>query len=258
MKIFYSESSPDYQTYTFNYAIYCLKEASSELPAIYDKGFLPYTGDLTINQDLFYLARSLRVDLDRFTNSSENRRVMRKVEMLQIDCSLYEKDKLIQSDPIFENFCLDYAKNRIGDAMRKERFQYILARDTASHIFRFTQNEVVIGYVLGCLEGNFFHYWFSFFDLELMKSHSIGKWMMWKCIDWSRENQLKHVYLGTCYGEKSLYKVRDHKGLAFFDGARWNPDMNTLKSWCKSDREILTMDRFKHSPDRGHFLDDLT
>ena len=56
------------------------------------------------------------------------------------------------------------------------------------------------------------------------------------------------VYLGTCYGEKSLYKVRDFKGLSYFDGNQWDNDVKTLKSKCKSDQEFIT-DEFKQDTD---------
>jgi hypothetical protein len=47
---------------------------------------------------------------------------------------------------------------------------------------------------------------------------------------------------------KSLYKVRDFKGLAFFDGNKWNNDMQFLKSKCKSDHEFIS-DDFKQDTD---------
>ena len=92
MKIFFSENRVDYSTYTFDYAIYCLKESQSELPEVYEKGFLPYTGNLSIEGDTFYLARSLRVDLDRFEDTSENRRVNRLVEPLNIQLEVIKKE----------------------------------------------------------------------------------------------------------------------------------------------------------------------
>ena len=46
---------------------------------------------------------------------------------------------------------------------------------------------------------------------------------------------MKYVYLGTCYGEKALYKVRDFKGIEFFDGSKWNNQINILKEMCKKD-----------------------
>ena len=72
--------------------------------------------------------------------------------------------------------------------------------------------------------------------------------MMFNVILWASKNDLKYVYLGTCYGEKSLYKVRDFKGLSFFDGNQWNNDMKLLKQKCKSDQNFST-DYFKQDTD---------
>ena len=77
---------------------------------------------------------------------------------------------------------------------------------------------------------------------------------MFSVINWSADHNLKHVYLGTCYGTKSLYKVRDFKGLAFFDGNKWNSDMKLLKVKCKSDNEFIN-DEFKQ--DTELFLENL-
>ena len=46
----------------------------------------------------------------------------------------------------------------------------------------------------------------------------------------------KYIYLGTCYGEKALYKVRDFKGIEFYDGNKWIKDNKILKDLCKSDQ----------------------
>lgn len=255
MKIFFSEGKPDYDTYTFNYGIYCAKENQSELPSIYNQGFLPYSGDINLNTEVFYLARSLRVDLDRFVDSSENRRVNRKISDLDIQMSYAEKASVLAKDSDFIAFAKTYTSQRIGtEKMTLDRLNYILTLSTGSHIFTFASNGSIVGYVLACIEGSCLHYWFSFFDIALMQSHSLGKWMMWRVITWAKENDLQHVYLGTCYGEKSLYKVRDHKGLAFFDGHGWNHDMKLLKTWCKSDGTRTMSDRLKESEDKNEYL----
>ncbi len=90
-----------------------------------------------------------------------------------------------------------------------------------------------------------------------MKSHSLGKWMMWKVMTWAKEQSLLYVYLGTCYGNKSLYKVRDHKGLSFFDGHTWNQDMSLLKHWCKTDEDRSLVDRLKMAENQNDYLDSL-
>lgn len=258
MKIFFSENQPDYSTYTFNYAIYCIKETQNELPEIYNKGFLPYTGNLKIESDIFYLARSLRVNLSQFSDTSENRRINRKIEDLAIRLEVHKKTNFNIEDPIFFDFCMNYAADRFsGNAMTPERFKYVLSKETGSHILSFHANGKVLGYILAAIEGNAFQYWYAFFDQAYMKSHSLGKWMMWRTIHWAKENDLSFVYLGTCYGKHSLYKVRDHKGLEFFDGSKWNNDTKLLKELCKTDNERIAKDRFKLLENPDDFINGL-
>ena len=258
MKIFFSENQPDYSTYTFNYAIYCVKEQQGELPDIYSQGFLPYTGNTAIERDIFYLARSLRVELDNFSDSSENRRVNRKVEPLDIQVKLVAKSEMDLTDARFLDFCMNYASDRFsGNAMTPERLHYVLSRETGSHILTFYSEKQIYGYVLAAIEGDILHYWFAFFDQQYLQSHSLGKWMMWRTICWAKEQGLSYVYLGTCYGKHSLYKVRDHKGLTFFDGYKWNKDMARLKQLCKTDYETIDRDRFKLETDQNIFLEQL-
>lgn len=253
MKIFRSESFVDYKTYTFNYAIYCIKENQSEIPQIYNKGFLPYSNNINLEHETYYMARSLRVDLSRFTASSENRRVSRKIEALSPSFKVIPIDEFNIDDPEFKAYCLDFASARFSDKISSERMDYILHTKSISHIFEFSVKEKKAGYVIAIIEQGTLHYWFAFFDLNLQE-YAIGKWMMFSVINWASEQDLTHVYLGTCYGEKSLYKVRDFKGLSYFDGNQWDDNIKTLKIKCKQDHEFIN-DAFKQDTDL--FLDRL-
>ncbi len=247
MKIFKSESIIDYSTYTFNYAIYCIKEAQSEIPEIYQKGFLPYSNDIHLKEETYYLARSLRVELDKFKESSENRRVAKKIADLEPKLAVIPIHQFNVNDVEFQNFCLDFATKRFSEAISKERLSYILSSQSISHVFEFKLKGKKVGYVITIIENSTLHYWFAFFELEYQE-YSLGKWMMYSVINWANQNNLKYTYLGTCYGTKSLYKVRDFKGLSFFDGSNWNSDMKLLKSKCKSDHEFFK-DDFKQDTD---------
>ncbi len=250
MRLFFSEYRTDYTTYTFGYTAYCQPESASEIPAAYAQGFLPYTGDTSLNDDTFYMARSLRIELDRFEDSSENRRVDRKASELALHMQVTAKEAFDLHDPTFVAFCTEYAAERFaGGEMSTQRFEYVLSRSLLTHLITFRTEERVFGYVLACIHGDMLHYWFSFFDTEYMQSHALGKWMMWKTIRWAKDNGLSHVYLGTCYQPKSLYKVRDHKGIAFFDGRGWNPDASLLKHLCQQDPEPRNADLFKATTD---------
>lgn len=258
MKVFFSESSTDYSTYTFNYAAYCIKENQEELPQIYAKGFLPYSNNLEIEPEVYYFCRSLRVDLERFQDSSENRRVDRKLVDLDIQVRAIPKSTFDLENTQFQEFCFAYAMQRFSNnAMNAERLRYILNRPSASHLLEFTTNGKLVGYVWAVIEGDMLHYWYAFFDTEYLGKYPIGKWMMWRSIKWAKEEGLRYIYLGTCYGEKSLYKARDFKGLEFFNGSYWDTDVKRLKQLCKTDKESRSSDLFKQEPAPNIFLDNI-
>ena len=247
MKIFRSESLVDYRTYTFNYAVYCRQDETAETDKIYRSGFLPYSNSLELKQPHHYLARSLRVVLDNFVPTSENRRIAKKMTELQPDIIIWQK-KDFDNNENFRKFCLDYAAIRFDGAMPSKRFEYIYKWPYFSHIFEFKDvNQKVLGYVFAVMTNNILHYWFSFYDLQYSRL-GLGKWMMFKIIEWAKEQGLKEVYLGTCYGTKAMYKMRDFKGLEYFDGNTWNPDMKKLKQKCKTDDNFV-VDDFKQSSD---------
>ena len=247
MKIFRSESFVDYKTYTFNYATYCLKEDQSELPDIYAQGFLPYSNNTKLHAETYYLARSLRVELSLFKESSENRRVARKIEPLKPHFEVVPAKEFNLEDSGFKSYCLDFAHKRFSEPISMERLEYILSAKSISHIFQFSIEEKTVGYVISIIEKGTLHYWFAFFDLEY-QNFALGKWMMFSVIKWAHDQKMDYVYLGTCYGEKSLYKVRDFKGLSYFDGNQWDHDIKALKNKCKADQNFVT-DEFKQDTD---------
>lgn len=253
MKIFKSESLVDYSTYTFNYAIYCIKESDKEIPMIYNKGFLPYSNDINLQKETYYLARSLRVDLQDFRISSENRRVDKKIQPINPSFKAIPILEFDVEDKSFVNFCMDFASQRFSESISAERLSYILSSKSISHIFEFQIGDEKIGYVIAIIEDDTLHYWFSFFSLNYQE-FGLGKWMMFSVIQWAVENELSFVYLGTCYGEKSLYKVRDFKGISFFDGNQWSKDVKMLKLKCKADNHFVK-DEFKQDTDL--FLENL-
>ncbi len=246
MRLLFSEFNADYSSYSFGYAVYAVREPDDHLPDLYARGFLPYTGRTDVEPAVFYLARSVRVDLAAFENTSENRRINRKVENLQMNFRVLPKAEFDVEFAGFRRLCLDAARARFSDnAMTDERLSYVLSRETASHIFEYKAGERIVGYVVAYLDEEILHYWFAFYDVALMHAHGLGKWMMWAAIDYAKRQGLQYVYLGTAYHEKALYKVRDFKGIQFFDGTGWHTDLKRLKHYCKTDGDAKPADRIK-------------
>ena len=149
MKIFLSEYRHDYLTYTFGYTIYAVYEKPDDLNELYSNGFLPYTGNIQLNYNLYYKSRGIRVDLNTFKDSSENRRVNRKVIPLDLKVEITPVAEFNQHTAFFE-FARKYREERIGeDKMPDGRIEYILSRPYLTHILSFKQADQTIAYVLG-------------------------------------------------------------------------------------------------------------
>ena len=247
MKIFFSEAPADYSTYTFPYGIYAVYEKPDDLNEIYARGFLPYSDIRFIKAEkpLFYLARSVRVDLSNFALTSENRRIRKKTASLGLHYEILPKNAL----PLSEMYplILPYIHERIGEAIDDKRLHYIYHFPLLNKIAVFRNDTEILGYVWLIENKNLRHYWFAFFKTAYLPA-GLGKRMMEQMISDAKERGMKHVYLGTCYGDKALYKVRDFKGVEFFDGNRWNTDLIWLKQKCKNDR-IARPDDLKIYPD---------
>ncbi len=247
MRIIFSELSPEYGHYTFPHAVYAVAEDRSEIPEIYNRGFLPYSADTDIQTPVFYLARSLRVCLQSFKDSSENRRVDRKMEIEETQIRLIAQSDYPIDDPQFLSFCRRYIDERFpSGAMPEERFQYILRHQLTTHFLEFKDAAGdLLGIIVASMHGGMMHYWYAFFNNTYRENAPIGKWIMWKSIRWAQDQGLKQIYLGTCYGTKSLYKVRDFKGVEFFNGEQWDRDVKELKRRVKEDDGHFKVDRWR-------------
>jgi hypothetical protein len=250
MKTFMSEFLTDYTTYTFGYTKYAIAESHSELDVIYGQGFLPYTGNLTLDQNIFYFCRSLRVDLASFEHNSENRRVLKRIEPLNIEVVIHDKSSFDFTNPEFEDFCIAYTHSRFyHEGMSTERFRYVMSRSYANKIFEFRSEGKVIGYTLAVVTETFMHHWFCFFETELMNDQiPLGKYLMQFTIDRSKKQWLQYAYLWTCYKETGLYKVRDFKGVEFWDGNVRSKDTELIRVLCRTDNETKYKDNFKNNP----------
>ena len=201
----------------------------------------------------YYLARSLRVPTRPFNRSSENRRVFRKFEDIEIQHQMFEKNDF-QWDNTTLSFCRNYANERFSTSFTEERLQTIIHHDHGNRVLTFTHENQLVGLVLLGTDDQAWHYWFAFFSLDQFTDLPFGKWAMTYALDLAAEHEIGHVYLGTCYGRHSLYKVRDFKGVSFFDGNIWSEDIKALKALCKSDENLDALDLIKKDHDVYHYI----
>ncbi|PIR38169.1 MAG: arginine-tRNA-protein transferase [Candidatus Zambryskibacteria bacterium CG10_big_fil_rev_8_21_14_0_10_42_12] len=246
MKIFKSEFVHSYTSYSFGYCDYAIYEDGDNLSDIYQQGFLPYTGSSDIKQTL-YMARSARVNLEKFSPNSENRRVAKKFDgqLVRSKTPLADFD---YTNNQFISFCIEYFAKRHGPhVMPKERFSTILASGFPIFVITYTHKDTqnIVGYALEIDDGIMSHYWYSFYDL-IYAYESLGLWIMLDCIREAQSAGKTHYYIGTVYGDKALYKT-NFDSLEFWDGNIWNTDIKHLRTISRNDEHhvVDNIDRFK-------------
>lgn len=232
MKTYSSEFGHDYDTYSFGYCNYAIREPGDRLAKIYASGYLPYSGKAGV-KDIFYMARSARVDLSRFSLSSENRRIAKRFD------GTFEREEMPlarfdTSDKTFLTFCLHYFRERHGQyVMPKERLRTILDMGLASDITMYRADEATVAYVLEVRDAEMAHFWYSFYDLSYVR-RSLGMWLMLDALRQAKAAGKTYFYIGTVYGDKALYKV-NFSALEYWDGCEWIADVKRLKTLARSD-----------------------
>lgn len=249
MKLLFSEVRPDYTNYVFPYAVWAFPEADETPADILAAGFLPSTPDLR----RFYLCRHTRVTLARFVASSENHRVLRKGEGLELSLRPVAECGLT---PERREFCQRYAAVKFGPAgMTDERLTRVFTSGVTTHVLRATdpaRGGAEVGLVTLYLEdprAGFYYY--AFYDLA-HANRSLGLWLMTSAVVLLARRGVEHLYLGTCYSESARYKSQ-FAGFEFFTGLRWSADPAELKyllarqSRPESPTHLLEEDAYRQS-----------
>ncbi len=224
MKIVFSEYKSDYANYIFPYSIWAYPEEDETPAVLFDRGFLPNSPNL----DRFYLCRNVRVDLNVYEPSSENRRILRKGE--GIGPELVER-RDFDFTPSWREFCKKYADEKFGrDVMSYDRLDRIMNAPIISHvmIFKDLKSRKDIGLVFLYIEKpHVAFYYYSFYDLDFFRN-SLGMFMMTAAVGEMKDRGVRHIYLGSCYSRNALYKTQ-FEGVEFFNGFRWSDNIRELK-----------------------------
>lgn len=229
MKLLFSESEADYSRYLYPYVVWAIPEAGEAPADLFNAGFLPGARGL----EQFYLCRNLRVNLAQFSSSSENRRILRKGEGITMQLVPRAEFDLT---PARKDFFLNYAEARYGaGVMPTERLELLFNSPLATHLMVFTDaSGAELGVVLLYLAAPrlaFFRY--SFYDLN-HPNRSLGLFLMTTAVEFFAAQKFQHLYLGTCYAERALYKTQ-FTGVEFFNGFRWSQNLDELKHLVRRD-----------------------
>lgn len=246
MRRFRSEFIHNYNTYSFGYCEYAEIVDPSDLESVYDSGFLPYSGLPAPGRPTFYLARSLRVEPAHLIVNKKRRYHERQITDVGVDLGVKQFTDLSESE-IEEMFnrSLDWVEARFNPPyMTPERLEMVINFPFLSHVAIASDGSGDVGYILMCANEQFVHYWFAFYDWERYEKLSLGKWLISQVISWCEATDRKHLYLGTCYGSASAYKIQGfEEGVEWFDGNHWIDDCDLLEYLHERDDSIGRQDR---------------
>jgi hypothetical protein len=237
MKLFFSEFPPSYQKYYFPYQVYLIKEKGDDIASLYENGFLPSR----IREDLYYLARGLRINLQEFVLSSENRRILRKTDYLSMYTSTAAD---FNYDYRIAKLGKDFFDSKFGKGtMSAYKIKWLFTSGAYSHVFVYQDKakENTIGYCVGMMLSGILHYAYPFYDTSYT-DQNMGMGMMLRAIITAQQQGLKYAYLGTVYTEASLYKTQ-FKGCEYFTGFGWNSDVDELKQLIRSSSNGHVLER---------------
>ena len=200
---------------------------------MYDRGFVfgrPENG-------FMQQTRSLRIDLNKFELSSENRRILRKTEDIKmkiypLPCTSYTwKIGKMGKDFYDTKFGEGtFSANKIKELLTGDRddFNRVLNYQLTTN-----KKQQTVGHAICVETNNILHYSYPFYILN-SKFHipNLGLGMMTMAIQWAQEEKKKYIYLGSFQRPGDIYKLQ-FKGLEWFDGERWSEDLGELKNIFK-------------------------
>lgn len=231
MRFFSREYAVDYPNYRFAYGNFAELEALAELDTLYARGYLPWSAEPEEQRPLFYMARSLRVDLTQLQMTKKRRYLQRQEPMSRFKRCLHEREQLLQiCDAAWVRKITGWMERRFGEAyLSCERIEAILQKPFANTLLEWCDHETPVAWALVCRSESSAHYWFCFYNPEHPEAQSLGKWLLGDFLEWATSEDLRFGYLGTGYKDRSAYKVHGIRPCAFWDGSGWIDDAARLR-----------------------------
>ncbi len=237
MRVFHSELAINPSLYSFGYSTYAYLEEGDDLSECYQKGFLPFVGVREEKTEMLFMARGSRVRVDLFEESSENRRIDRRVKARfgTLDVQTHQKEEFDRKNDLLD-FLVRHFASRFGrEAMPRDRLNAMLASPLLTHIIEYRTDNGGIAYSLETQGRDFFHLWHIAYAPELRNSN-FGAYMFLDFVRRARSVQKKYAYLGITCGANMHIKTY-FQPLEYWNGNEWvrDPKSVQLKKLLASD-----------------------
>lgn len=200
-----------------------------------------------IDRGVMQQTRSLRIDLNHFEQSSENRRIQKKVPGLHV---LPTELPLSDYNYAIGKIAKDFYETKFGaGVMSAQKIKEMLTdmkRSNFNMLLKYTLDEksdAPAGFTI-CFatktkpshpnqiepkgpSSPLLHYSYPFYDLQTAPK-DMGLAMMITAIQHAKDAGFKYIYLGSLQRSTDVYKLQ-FKGLEWFDGTKWSNDLEEAK-----------------------------
>lgn len=196
----------------------------------YADGFLPYARLADGGRHLFYMGRSLRIDMARYAMEKKRRYSHRQWQKSGLVREHLDKATFLERyGDRAASLAGGWMKSRFGTPyLDTAEFRHVMEKPFLEDVLTWSQSGSLAAFAL-IVRGSWgAHYWFAFYRQDEAGTHPPGHGYMGDFLDWVRELGLPYAYLGTSYGLKSRYKSRGLLGLEFWDGRSWINDRELL------------------------------
>ncbi|PIZ94624.1 MAG: hypothetical protein COX81_03010 [Candidatus Magasanikbacteria bacterium CG_4_10_14_0_2_um_filter_37_12] len=202
--------------------------SDDNIDSLYNEGYV-FT---RVGKGIMNQTRSVRIDLNKFELSSENRRILRKTEELKLQIEKipyrnysWEIGKLAKD--FYETKFGDgtFSANKVRELLTEKRddFNRVLCYDTPNKV----KDDNAVGYCIAVETENILHYSYPFYNLN-SKINNLGMGMMIRAVQYAKDTGKQYIYLGSFQRPTDIYKLQ-FAGLQWFDGEGWKQDVEKLK-----------------------------
>jgi arginyl-tRNA--protein-N-Asp/Glu arginylyltransferase len=176
--------------------------------------------------------RLFRINIPQYTHSSENRRILRKVENLELSVAplpytTYDWSVGKLAKEFYDAHGADFSANKVKELLTKpeeNNFNTLL-------VFKDKQSNKAVGYCIAYLDRDILHYSYPFYESD-PSNPSRGLGMMTLAIDFAITHGIGRVYLGSLQRPSDTYKLQ-FGASEWFDGEKWQTDTTPLREILK-------------------------
>ncbi len=177
-----------------------------------------------IGKGVMHQTRSVRIDLSKFSLTSENRRILKKTDGLEMNPTIVPmKNYAFSISKLGKDFYeLKYGRG-IMSANKIKEMMTDSNKSNFSAVFQYEFNKAIAGYAICYANKILLHYSYPFYDLNTAPK-DMGLGMMIRAIEYAKNSGMKYIYLGSLQRPSDTYKLQ-FEGLEWFDGTAWSSDL---------------------------------